>query len=141
MDVPLQAMIESIGKSVSAAQQGLERFTMSNFFDFFSQKDMPSADQTLFMEAKTVQIAVPSQADISEDTVIAVPLVALAHHSHVALEQVKVRINANLFADEENTVKMQLNDASDTNSVEIVFNVSAPSEGIARMVQNITRKL
>lgn len=141
MDVPLQDIIESIGKSVSAAQQGLEKFTISNFFAFFDQREPSSENEHAFLEAKTVNIALPGQADLNEEGLFAVPLVSLAHHSHVALSQVKVRVNANLFADEANTVKINLTEASETNTVELTFTVSAPSEGTARLVQNVTRKL
>ena len=134
MDLPLQDMIESIGQSVSAAQQRLEAAGISHFFGYFDEGAQG-------MDAKTVKVTLPAAADVGEDALVEITLVALVHHNHVGLSQVKVRVNAKLFADDESQVKMNLNEAAGENTVELVFDISPPAEGVARVVQNINRKV
>lgn len=157
MDMEIGDFIASIGQSISDAQQTLEQQSVSNFFDYFDGHSTESNGEQNVLQPKTETLILPSAGDVSKTEPVQVPIAALMHHSHIRLESVKVKMKMNLSPDRNNDIRVDLTApqtqdlpaegsgevtaCSDQDELELVFQVSDPSEGIARVAQNITKTL
>lgn len=157
MELALQQLIEAIGLSVSQAQQTIENHSLGRFFDYFKGTGLSSdalngSAQGGQFEPKTVKISMPCQEDISKNEMYDVPLVALTNHRQVHLDKVTVNIRTRLQSDEHNNVTADMTaplsngcsspDGPEKNvcdEITLTFNIGDRSEGLSRVVQNITK--
>lgn len=156
MEFEICRLMEAIGKSVSEAQQNLEDHSMQRFLSYFEPVSDRIHEQSVQRAVKplTAQIIIPSDEDLSKTTVAEIPLVTLASHMQVHLNQVTIKVRTNFLMDESETVKVDLNksfsngidssvnsksDNSESGMIEMVFQISEKPEGEARVVQNIER--
>lgn len=127
MEFEVGKLIESIGISVSEAQQGLENHALQRFLHYFEAascrnpspgnepcrwdvKNILSKErETQVIEAAAVKILMPCEDDLSEKRVVEVPLVTLANHMQVQLDKVTVKVKARLFTDSAGSVRMDIN--------------------------------
>lgn len=159
----IHSLIESIGTSVSKAQQGIEQHSIERFFDYFknpnantqASNDLNAAPQGF--EPITAKVVMPCSDDISKTAPVEIPLVALAHHRQVHLNKVTVKVKTRLTSDAGGNIVADINapilnaansnDTSEavsdenTGEIELVFNVTDSSEGLSRVVQNISKTI
>lgn len=158
----LQSLIEAIGISVSKAQQRIEQHSIERFFDYFhnsntvvgASNDMYSASQGF--EPITAKVVMPCSENISKTAPVEIPLVALANHRQVHLNKVTFKVKTRLASDNSGNVMVDINspvlnsanspdDAESSNDdvgeIELVFNVTESSEGVSRVVQNISKTI
>lgn len=159
----IHSLIETIGTSVSKAQQGIEQHSIKRFFDFFEtpnrsmdESDDSSSESRIF-EPITTKVALPCSDDIAKTAPVEIPLVALAHHRQVHLDKVKVRVKTRLTSDNNGRVMADINtpvlnaaippedtetiSGDDIGEIELVFNVTDSAEGLSRVVQNISKTI
>lgn len=164
MELDIQRLIESIGLSVSQAQQTIEDHSLDRFFDYFNGGGIPAGDTNGSAESeqgtspqfkpKTVKISMPCQNDISKNEMSDVPLVTLTQHRQVHLDKVTVKIRTKLQSDENGSVTADmaapiLNDCSSPDKpidnvydeINLTFNIDDHSEGLSRVIQNITKTI
>lgn len=166
MELSIRQLIEAIGTSVSDAQQTIEYHSMERFFDFFQPSQPNMAVNSInginldenggdTLEPKTVKIALPCQDDITKTEAADVPLAALTQHRQVHLDKVTVKIKTRLQSDDNSNIMADMtapipnNGSSPDNSessdvlseINLEFNVDERSEGLSRVVQNMTKTL
>lgn len=163
MQLSIQDLIASIGCSVSEAQQTIENHSMQRFFDFFeadmqtdAANDANDADTpTASLKPRTIKMSLPSSKDLSKSCDVAIPLPALAHHRQVHLDKVTVKVKTRLTTDSSGKMMADMgapvsNECSTPNTsdgddeygeINLVFNVSESSEGVSRVVQNMTKTI
>lgn len=158
MQFSMQDLIASIGCSVSMAQQRIENHGINRFFDFFDTEQMSGADdgnENLSLKPKTVKMSLPSSDDLSRFCEVDIPLPALAHHRQVHLDKVTVNVRTRLQPNDKGEMMADMsapnyNDGADTansdgndtyGEINLVFNIGEASEGVARVVQNITKTI
>lgn len=111
--------------------------------------------KTKILEPATVKVELPCSDDISRFAPVEVPLVTLVHHKQVCLNQVTVKvkprftrnaeggitadINAPVFNSASSHEKTEAASKDDIGEIELVFNVADSSEGISRVVQDISK--
>lgn len=161
MQLSIQDLIASIGCSVSTAQQTIENHSMQRFFDFFEADTLTSAANdandadaaTVSLRPRTIRMSLPSSDDISRSCDVDIPLPALVNHKQVHLDKVTVKVKTRLTPDNDGNIIADLgvpvsNECSTPNGsdgddeygeINLVFNVSDSSEGVSRVVQNITK--
>ncbi|MDE7293289.1 MAG: DUF2589 domain-containing protein [Oscillospiraceae bacterium] len=159
-------LITEFGKAVTNAQQKIEMNYIASFFKYFkpvklSDEDMGenAEDDTSagseILKPATVKIELPCADDISHYAPVEVPLVALVHHRQVSLNKVTVRVKPRFTKDTKGGIIADMNapvfntanslentdDASrdDMGEIELVFNAADSSEGISRVVQDISK--
>lgn len=159
----IHSLIETIGTSVSKAQQGIEQHSLKRFFDFFekSNTDMSDSNDTNIelqgFEPITAKVLMPCPDNIAKAAPVEIPLVALAHHRQVHLDKVKVRVKTRLTTDNSGSVMADINapifnvanspentetvSGDDISEIELVFNVTDSTEGLSRVVQNISKTI
>lgn len=162
----IQNLIETIGTSVSRAQQGIEQHSIKRFFDFFEipNRGMDESDASddsyrgpQIFEPITTKVALPCSDDIARTAPVEIPLVALAHHRQVHLDKVKVKVKTRLTSDNNGNVMADINapilnaaippedtetvSGDDIGEIELVFNVTESTEGLSRVVQNISKTI
>lgn len=151
MQLSLDELIASVGKSISAAQGAIEEYSLERFFDYF-ETSQPNGLMTASLKPKTISMLLPSQEDISKSAQVDIPLSALAHHRQVSLDKVTVKVKARLesgndrlMADMGAPVSNECSDPNasqeDVGEINLTFNVGDSSEGVARVVQNITKTI
>lgn len=166
MELSIRKLIEAIGTSVSEAQQSIEYNSIDRFFGFFqpmqnagiqaNNNGMNAVNSELVpMEPKTLKVVMPCQDDLTKTAPTDVPIVTLAHHRQVHLDKVTVKLKTRLQPDESNEIMADMtapianNGSSPDDSkgddtcgeIELVFNVGERSEGMSRVVQNITKTI
>ena len=163
MQLSIQDLIASIGCSVSEAQQTIENHSMQRFFDFFeadmqtdAANDANDADTpTASLKPRTIKMSLPSSDDLSKSCDVNIPLPALAHHRQVHLDKVTVKVKTRLTTDSSGKMMADMgapvsNECSTPNTsdgddeygeINLVFNVSESSEGVSRVVQNMTKTI
>ena len=127
MEFEVGKLIESIGISVSEAQQGLENHALQRFFHYFETapekdtcqrptcgqmrgKDLLTEEQGVpVMEPTVAKILLPCDDDLSKRKVAEIPLVTLANHMQVRLDKVTVRVKTNFLTDSAGGVRMDIN--------------------------------
>lgn len=154
------ALIEAIGTSVSKAQQRIEQHSIERFFDYFSESGVKSASNDLSetqpnFKPVTTKVVMPCSSDISKTETVDVPLVALASHRQVHLDKITVKVRTRLTAD-NSCISADINAPSNDSNypgktdgenadrmdeIELVFNVSESSEGVSRVVDNISKTI
>lgn len=158
MQLSVEDLIASIGRSVSAAQQTIENHSMQRFFDFFEPEINESAADsneggTISLKPRMIKISLPQSDDLSKYCQVDIPLPALAHHRQVHLDKVTVRVKTKLRPDADGNMRADIgspirkDDMTNDNSqngdeygeINLTFNIGESSEGIARVVQNITK--
>ncbi|MFG6358046.1 MAG: DUF2589 domain-containing protein [Acetatifactor sp.] len=161
MDV--QSLIETIGTSVSEAQQGIEQHSIKRFLDYFQRPDaaMAVSDQEASepqgLAPITEKMVLPCSDNIGRSAPVEVPLVALAHHRQVHLDKVTVRVKTRLSSDGNGSVMADINapvlraanaledsegvSGDDVGEIEMVFHVTDSAEGLSRVVQNISKTI
>ncbi len=160
MELDIQKLIEAVGLSVSQAQQTIENHSLGRFFDYFEDTHLSADSGSVTdqqnkppqFEPKSVKISMPCQEDISKNKMYDVPLVILTHHRQVHLDKVTVKIRTRLRSDEHNKVTADMTapapgDCSQPDEpnenicdeINLTFNVDNCSEGVSRVVQNITK--
>lgn len=165
----IHGLIETIGTSVSKAQQGIEQHSIQRFFDYFQKSDgtMDASDDgadesqgdsgSLEFEPITAKMVLPCADDIDRAAPVEIPLVALAHHRQVQLDKVTVRVRTRLSADSSGGIMADINapilnaanaldddekvSDDDTGEIELVFHVTDSAEGVSRVVQNISKTI
>lgn len=151
MQLSLDELIASVGKSISAAQGAIEEHSLERFFDYF-ETSQPNDLMTASLKPKTISMLLPSQEDISKSAQVDIPLSALAHHRQVSLDKVTVKVKVRLesssdrlMADMGAPVSNECSDSNDSEEnvgeINLTFNVGDSSEGVARVVQNITKTI
>lgn len=158
----INSLIEAIGTSVSKAQQSIEQHSIERFFDYFqdpntfmsASNDMSDAPQGF--EPITAKVVMPCSDDIAKTTPVEIPLVALANHRQVHLNKVTVKVKSRLASDNSGNVMADINAPvfnaanspedteaanGDVGEIELVFNVTESSEGMSRVVQNISKTI
>lgn len=160
----MHSLIEAIGTSVSKAQQGIEQHSIERFFDYFqdpntvmtaASDDMDNVPQGF--KPITAKVVMPCADNISKTAPVEIPLVALAHHRQVHLNKVTVKVKTRLTSDNSGSVMADINapvfnaanspeeteaaSNDDVGEIELVFNVTDSSEGISRVVQNISKTI
>ena len=99
----------------------------------------------------------PCSDNITKVAPVEIPLVALAHHRQVHLDKVKVRVKTRLTSDNSGSVMADINapifnaanspedtetvSGDDVGEIELVFNVTDSTEGLSRVVQNISKTI
>lgn len=161
MELDIHKLIEAIGTSVSRAQQGIEQHSIERFFDYFSQNDSANSnglnDAPQGYKPITAKVVLPCSDDINKTAAVDIPLVALAHHRQVHLDKITVRVKTRLTSNNSGAVMADIdapvsnsanspdgieeNPDGKTGEIELVFNVSDSSEGLSRVVQNITKTI
>lgn len=154
MQLSISDLIASIGCSVSEAQHTIESHSVKRFFGYFDAVGSPdsSGAEEQVLSPKTVKMSLPSSEDITRTCDVDIPLPALAGHRHVSLERVTVKINARLSANEGGGIVTDMGapvmsdgaeapdgKLGDYGEINLVFNVGDSPEGVARVVQNITK--
>lgn len=161
MQLSIQDLIASIGCSVSVAQQTIENHSIQQFFDFFEpDMQVSNADAAnnadaapVSLKPRTIKMSLPSSDDLSKSCDVDIPLPALAHHRQVQLDKVTVKVRTRLTPDNGGNMMADIgapvtNECPNPNGSEsdgeygeinLVFNVSDSSEGVSRVVQNITK--
>lgn len=159
----IHSLIEAIGTSVSKAQQEIEQHSIERFFDYFQR---PSVAMTASngadsepqgFEPITAKVVMPCADNISKTAPVDIPLVALANHRQVHLNKVTVKVKTRLTADNSGNVMADINapvsnaanspedteaaSNNDVGEIELVFNVTDSSEGMSRVVQNISKTI
>lgn len=162
----LHNLIETIGTSVSRAQESLERHSLQRFFDYFHKPDgamnsLDDADSELQESAsvspKTAKVELPCSDNIEKTAQVEIPLVALVHHRQVHLDKVTVRVRTRLSSDGGGRVMADINapifnaanaleesesaSNDDADELELVFNVTESAEGLSRVVQNLLKTI
>ena len=154
MELEISELIESMGKAVSQAQQDIEKQALHRFFDYFDEK---AEDGVFSLQAKSAKVALPTGQDITAFHPVGVPLVSLVHHRQVTLEKVTMKMNLQLECDQDKVLKVNLNapapggmsnelqndkvNSENTQSIEIVFQVTDSTDGMSRVVKDINRQL
>lgn len=160
MQLSIQDLIASIGRSVSEAQHTIENHSMQRFFDFFETDaqtdDANDADAAaVSLRPRTIRMSLPGSDDLSKFRSVDIPLPALAHHRQVHLDKVTVKVktrlqpdnNGNMMADMGAPVTKGCQPSDDSDGgdeygeFDLVFNIRDSAEGIARVVQNITKTI
>lgn len=163
MQLSIQDLIASVGQSVSEAQQTIEYHSIRRFLDFFetdmqtsATNDANDADTSAFsLKPRTIKMSLPSSDDLSKSCDVNIPLPALAHHRQVHLDKVTVKVRTRLTPDNSGNMMADIgapvsnecsnpsnSDGSDEyGEINLVFNVSDSSEGVSRVVQNITKTI
>ena len=163
MQLSIQDLIASIGRSVSEAQQTIENHSMQRFFDFFETNMQTSAlngvnetdNASVSLRPRTIRMSLPSSEDLSKSCDVDIPLPALAHHRQVCLDKVTVKVKTRLTPDNGGNMMADMgapvfNECSTPNDsdgddeygeINLVFNVGDSSEGVSRVVQNITKTI
>lgn len=156
-------LIETIGTSVSEAQHGIEQHSLLRFFDFFKNPNTATTEsndvnsEAQRFEPITAQVVMPCSDNIAKTAPVDIPLVALAHHRQVHLNQVTVRVKTQLTTDNNGSVMADINapifnaanppegteavSGDDIGEIELVFNVTDSAEGLSRVVQNISKTI
>lgn len=156
MQFSVQDLISSLGRSISAAQQTIENHALQRFFDFF-EADMhhgKDGEDALSYRPKTVTVSLPSVNDLTKYCDVDIPLPALAHHRQVHLDRVTVNVRTKLVPGDggEMMADMEAPEPNDANraktpsddvfgELNLVFQVGETAEGVARVVQNITKTI
>lgn len=159
----IHRLIETIGTSVSKAQQGIEQHSIKRFFDFFETPNNAMTEsndvdiELQGFEPITAKVVMPCSDNIAKAAPVDIPLVALAHHRQVHLDKVKVRVKTRLTSDNNGNVMADINapifnaanspedtetvSGDDIGEIELVFNVTDCTEGLSRVVQNISKTI
>ncbi len=159
----IHSLIETIGTSISKAQQGIEQHSIKRFFDFFENPNAAmseSNDASIELrgfEPITAKVVMPCSDNIAKAAPVEIPLVALAHHRQVHLDKVTVRVKTRLTSDNSGSVMADINapifnaanspedtenvSRDDMGEIELVFNVTDSTEGLSRVVQNISKTI
>lgn len=159
----IHSLIETIGISISKAQQGIEQHSIKRFFDFFENSNMVMSElndaniDLQGFEPITAKVVMPCSDNIAKVAPVEIPLVALAHHRQVHLDKVKVRVKTRLTSDNSGSVMADINApifnaanspedtetafGDDVGEIELVFNVTESTEGLSRVVQNISKTI
>ena len=158
----IQTLIETIGTSVSMAQQGIERHSLEKFFEYFQQPELMANSEGELNEPQgykpiTAKVAMPSGDNISKQTIVDVPLVSLISHRQVQLDKVVVKVKTRLSSDNYGNIEADINVPvsntantldgaeapvnSEKAEVELVFNVRDSAEGLSRVVQDISKTI
>lgn len=127
MEFEVGKLVESVGVSISEAQQGLENHALHRFFHYFKPVSGGGASpgrewipdnaengkkeewETQLMEPATAKILVPCEDDLSKKTVVEIPLVTLANHMQVQINKVTVKVNTKFMTDSAGSFKMDIN--------------------------------
>lgn len=163
MQLSIQDLIASVGQSVSEAQQTIENHSIRRFLDFFETAMQTSATDdandaaaaVASLKPKTIKMSLPSSDDLSKSRDVHIPLPALAHHRQVHLDKVTVKIKTRLTPDNGGNMMADMgapvssecpnpgsSDGDDEyGEINLVFNVVDSSEGVSRVVQNITKTI
>ncbi len=162
MKLGINELIESIGKAVSEAQQNIELHSLYRFFNYFEEEaeDGERDEGGQVLSPKTAKMAVPKSDDITGTVVTEIPLLSLVPHNQVSLQQVSVKMKVCLYTDDTDEIMADMNvparnvsaspDAAgevcsgattQMHEVELVYNVSEKSEGLSRVVENITKTI
>lgn len=158
----IQDLIETIGTSVSMAQQGIERHSLKKFFEYFQQPEPMANSEGELNELQgyksiTAKVAMPSGDNINKQNIVDVPLVSLISHRQVQLDKVVVKVRTRLSSDNYGNIEANINvpvsnaantldgDEAPVNSekaeMELVFNVRDCAEGLSRVVQDISKTI
>ena len=159
----IHSLIEAIGTSVSRAQQGIEQHSIERFFDYFQNSNTDAAASNDITGEKpefkpiTAKVVMPCADNISKAASVDVPLVALANHRQVHLNKVTVKVKTRLTSDNSGNIMADINapvlnaanlpenteaaSDDDVSEIEMVFNVTDSSEGMSRVVQNISKTI
>lgn len=154
MQLPLDELIASLGCSVSSAQQRIENHSLSRFFEFFETAVRSGeSNSTEALSPKTITMSLPRSDDLSKTCDTAIPLPALAHHKNVHLDKVTIKLRTRLNEGDDKIIMADM-DAPSTNEcdtqdplsdscaeINLTFSVSDSSEGVSRVVQNITKTI
>lgn len=151
MQLSLDELIASVGRSISAAQGAIEAHSLERFFDYFETMQSNGLGGES-LKPKTISMLLPSQEDMSRQAQVDIPLSALAHHRQVSLDKVTVKVKARLesgsgrvMADMGAPISNESTDPTasqeDVGEINLTFNVGDSSEGVARVVQNITKTI
>ncbi len=160
VELDIQQLIESIGLSVSEAQQTIENHSIKRFFGFFDNEAVcNSADGDVSaappsMTPKKVGFMLPRSDDMSVEENKPIPLPALVHHRQVSLDKVTVNIKTRLRADSDQRVMTDMSSAppkkgkadEDANDdtygeINLEFNVRDSAEGVSRVVQDMIKTI
>lgn len=156
MELEVGKLVESIGVSVSEAQQGLENHALQRFFHYFEAVGEDNAAQrrecnsfniknilkedekTPVMRPVTAKILIPCSDDLSKSAVAEIPLAALANHMQVHLDKVTVKVKTKLITDNSGSVKVDINAPvpNGMNSSDTFDDVTAES-GMIEMVFHV----
>ncbi len=155
MQLSISELIASIGCSVSEAQHTIENHSVQKFFKYFDEADSQYSDnyKGQVLSPKIVRMSLSSADDIKRSIEVAVPLPALAAHRSVSLGSVTVKIKTGMLTDgkggiaadiiapsaDENTAEE--GGSKDYGEISLEFNVGDSPEGIARIVQSITKTI
>lgn len=158
MEFDLSRLMQEMGNAVSEAQQNLENHSLQRFLSYFEpvSEHNQEQDSQKSMKPRTMQMIMPSDANLNKTIVAEIPLVTLANHMAVNLKQISIKVRANLSMDESGAVKATVREAAavptdsmdapagksaESDSIEMVFQVAEQPEGAARITQNIERLL
>jgi len=161
MDIEIGKLIGNIGLSVQKAQMAMEHNSEQTFLQYFDVEDMPvSSEQTgadtqnsLDTQEETVSGFAPKlyhfnmpQTDDTE--LLLVPTVALAKHSSLAIENIKIKLNVSgtvkndrLYVNVESTSKEDNSSVPLVHEIEVEFKGTEANEGISRIVDSTNQFL
>lgn len=159
----IHSLIEAIGTSVSRAQQSIEQHSIERFFDYFQNPNavMSASNDTNALpqgfEPITARVVMPCLDNIAKTAPVDIPLVALANHRQVHLDKVTFKVKTRLTSDNSGNITADINapvlnaanspedtaaaSNDDVGEIELVFNVTESSEGMSRVVQNISKTI
>lgn len=158
----IESLIEALGTSVSKAQQRIEQYSIERFFDYFQNPNTPvgasgdTDNPPQGFEPITAKVVMPCSDNIARTAPVEIPIVALANHRQVHINKVAFKIKMRLTSDSSGNIMADINAPvlntanstgdteaanGDASEIELVFNVAESSEGMSRVVQNISKTI
>lgn len=134
----LRELIAGVGLSVQQAQAALEDAALRQYLDYFC----PSEGENAAGVPRLPRTVLLSHPGGQGESPLEVPLVALCSHNAMRLEQVRVRLNVAPSAEDGQTLKVSPAPAEENgNTIELLFQCGAPSEGIARISDSAAQSI
>lgn len=135
----LETLLAGVGRSVQQAQASLDRACAEQYLSYFdppakaARQGRKAAGQSVLVP-RTIPLALPGAG---EERVAELPLLALCHHSVMSFDQVTVKLNVALEADQSGQVLDAVPVAAGQggHQIELVFRRQEPAEAVARFNQ------
>ncbi|WP_087065758.1 DUF2589 domain-containing protein [Intestinibacillus massiliensis] len=145
MQLGLGELIAAIGQDVSEAQKAVEARGIQNYLSYFRTADAPDAASAEH-HPQTATVLIPSP-DGTRQNLVEVPLVTMAHHNTVELENVRIKLHASLASAEDGRMLVDVNAPEPDGlpgvltEMELCFRCGDPTEGVARVNTELNKFL
>lgn len=134
----VENLVTSIGAAVQDAHRIIEQKYISNFFDHYFIEDKDEITDKYTYKPKTVEILL---SDSQEQKVISAPIAALAQHTNMNLEYIKLNLNISVINETEDEIEITSQAAVDKSTgdstkygeLELMFKCQNAPEGISRI--------